>query len=155
VGDKGIYTASYDLAPKDGGELPVCEADFLMVLPRPFPEKAELLLGECKDEGGRIDGHDVSNLRRIADALPPHRFDTFVVLAKLAPFTPEEIELARQLNTPYRLRAILLTARELEPYHLYERTGKEVGRTLHAYSAEALARATHDIYFREPQGEAS
>jgi hypothetical protein len=38
-----------------------------------------------------------------------------ILFAKLAPFTPEEIALARTLNGEYRRRVILLTARELEP----------------------------------------
>jgi hypothetical protein len=56
----------------------------------------------------------------------------YIVLAKLCPFTPEEIALAKTLNDRYRRRAILLSARELEPYPLYERTVldfKEINRS--------------------------
>ena len=72
-------------------------------------------MGECKDEGGRIDANDIANLRRIADALPMNRFEVYMLLAKLAPFSADEIALARSLNGPYQRRVILLTARELEP----------------------------------------
>jgi hypothetical protein len=64
----------------------------------------------------------VENLRRHADVLPVNRFETYIVFAKLAPFTPEEITLVKSLNGPFQQRVILLTARQLEPYHLYERT---------------------------------
>ena len=37
----------------------------------------------------------------------------------------EEIALAKTLNDKYRRRAVLLTARELEPHHFFERTKLE------------------------------
>ena len=100
-----------------------------LILPRTSADKAEVILGECKDEGGRIDANDIANLRQIADALPAKRFEVYILVAKLAPFSAEEIELARSLNGPYLRRVILLTARELEPYQIYERTRKELGVT--------------------------
>ena len=70
------------------------------------------------------------------------------MLAKLCPFTAEEISLAKTLNDRYRKRAILLTARELEPYHLFERT-KVQFKNIEEYanSAEDLAAATDMMYF--------
>jgi hypothetical protein len=143
---KCIYAPSYDLEPNAGVNLPTCEIDFLIVIPRTYPDKAEVLLGECKDMGGAIDASDVENLGRIADALPVDRFKTYIVFAKLGPFTAEEITLVKTLNRPFRQRVILLTARELEPWHIYERTEKELG--IHSYggSPEELARVTSRIY---------
>jgi len=71
------------------------------------------------------------------------------VLSKLAPFTPEEIQRARTLNGEYEQRVILLTARELEPYMIYERTQLEF-KNIRGYSGtpEDLAQATSEIYFR-------
>ena len=63
----------------------------------------------------------MGNLHRVASALPAWRFETFVVLSKPAAFTPEEIESVRRLNEKYYRRAIVLTARELELYFIYER----------------------------------
>jgi hypothetical protein len=51
------------------------------------------------------------------------------------------------LNGPYQQRVILLTARELEPYYIYERTKKELGVDLHGGSPGELARVTSQIYF--------
>jgi hypothetical protein len=144
-----IYAPSYDLAPNAGVDLPSCEVDFVMILPR--RDQAEIILGECKDEGGFVDSKDVENLRRIADALPANRFETYLVFAKLSPFTPEEIALARAANGPYQPRVILLTARELEPFDIYDRAKKEVGKDLRAGSPRDLAAATSQIYFSASQ----
>jgi hypothetical protein len=135
------------LVPNTGVDLHPCEVDFLMILPHTYPDNAEVILGECKDEGGTIDANDVENLRRVADLLPANRFKTYIVFAKLAPFTPEETALAKTLNGPYQQRVILLTAREIEPYDIYERTKKELGINSHGGSPRELARVTSQIYF--------
>jgi len=151
IGHRAVYGISYDLNPKPGINLPVCEVDFLMVITGDgHRTQADVLLGECKDEGGAIDAADVDHLRQVADALPVSRFVTYIVFAKLAPFTAEETALIRTLNGPYQRRVILLTARELEPYHIYERSESELGRAAYATSAEDLANVTAQIYFREP-----
>jgi hypothetical protein len=141
----GIYAPSYELEPNAGVNLPTCEVDLVMIIPRIYPDKAEVILGECKDEGGRIDADDIENLRRVADALPKDRFETYILLAKLAPFTPDEIALARSLNGPYQQRVILLTARELEPHHIYERTKAELGIDSYGGTPEELARVTREL----------
>jgi len=107
IGHNAIYAPSYDLVPNAGIDLCPCEVDFLMILSHTYPRKAEVILGECKDKGGTIDANDVGNLRRVADLLPANRFETYIVFAKLAPFTPEEAALAKTLNGPYQQRVIL------------------------------------------------
>jgi len=144
-----VYAPSYDLKPKEGIDLPECEVDFVMVSPKRYPEQAEVIFGECKDVGGIIDANDIANLRRVADALPSHRFDPYILLAKLSPFTQDEIELAKTLNGPYQNRVILLTARELEPYHLYERTQRERGIGSFGGSAAEMSGVTRHLYFAE------
>ena len=104
------------------------------------------MLGECKDQG-HIDSDTIANLRRCADSLPRSRFKTFVVLSKLCAFTPTEIDLAKTLNEDHRQRAIMLTAKELEPYHIYDRAGSDTRR--HAGTPEDLAQATAQMYFVE------
>ncbi len=157
---QGIYLPSVDLIPKEGrDELPKCESDFVWIIPKPYPEKTVVMIGECKDRGskkeagkknGTIDADDINNLRRVADVLPHNRFSTFIVLAKLCPFTPEEIELPKTLNDKYRRRAILLTDRELEPYHIYERTQLQF-KNIRPYAGtpEDLANNTALIYFSD------
>ena len=133
--------------------------DFVWLISEPYPEKTAILIGECKDRGrennvdgthGTIDAHDIENLRRVADALPRKRFSTYIVLAKLCPFTTEEIVLAKTLNERYRRRVILLTARELEPYHFYERTKLEFkGIQEHASRPGKMAHNTATMYFED------
>jgi hypothetical protein len=148
----GIYLPSFDLAPKDGVDLPSCETDFIVILHRTYPHLPQLIIGECKDKGGTIDTKDVENMRRIADAFPKRRFETFILFAKLSPFTQEEISRVKTLNGQYEQRVMLLTDRELEPYHLYERTEKELGIKTHGGSPGQVARTTSEIYFQDKPG---
>src|SRR5947209_7372049 len=126
--DRGIFGPSYDLAPGQGVDLPACETDLVIVLRQRLPKKTVVVIGECKDAGGKIDADDIAKLRRVANALPTNRFEVFLLFSKLGGFTDEEIQLTKSLNGEYQSRVILLTARELEPYHLFERTEKEIGR---------------------------
>jgi hypothetical protein len=153
------YSVSLDLTPTRG-QLPTpCEIDFAWLIPRRYPERTIVIIGECKDrgqstaqgsDGGTINGNDIANLRAVADSFPRERFEVYILLAKLCAFTPAEIELARSLNGEHQLRAILLTERELEPYHLFERTEKFFKIEGHGDSPEDLARATVAI-FLDPQ----
>jgi hypothetical protein len=154
---ENMYTTSLDLAPNDGSGLPTCEVDFVWLVSGQYPEPTTIILGECKDRGrkrgdgggGTISPTDIGNLKAVADALPSKRFQSFVLLSKLCPFTPEEIDAAKNLNERFRRRAILLTERELEPSHIYERTKAEFKIDAYASSAEQLALATATMYFPE------
>lgn len=145
----GVYSPSLDLTKK-GQARNECEVDFVWVIPRPYPRKTAIILGECKDQGPIKSDEferDIENLRRVADALPRKRFKTFILLSKLNPFTPEEIERAKILNTEYKQRTILLTARELEPYFIYERTKAEFDIDSYGGTPEDLASNTAKMYF--------
>ena len=148
----GLFGVSYDLVPKDAAAgLPTCETDFCVVVPAPRSDKTIVIIGECKDAGGEIDANDIEHLEQVADAFPASRFDAFILLAKLSPFTGEEIELAKALNAkPWLRRVIMLSARELEPYHLFDRTNEQLGLNLRSGSPKELADATHAIYFAPP-----
>lgn len=145
----GVYSPSLDLTKKEQARNE-CEVDFVWAIQRAYPRKTAIILGECKDQGPIKSDEfkrDIANLRRVADALPRTRFKTFILLAKLTPFTPDEIEQARTLNTEHQQRTILLTARELEPYHIYERTKTEFEIDGYGGTPEDLARITAKMYF--------
>ncbi|MDR6672147.1 hypothetical protein [Xanthomonas sp. 1678] len=147
-----VYSPSIDLKPRNDPQHPDCEVDFVWVQMNTYPKPTSVILGECKDRG-RIEPdefrRDVENLRRIADAFPSDRFQTYVAYIKLAPFTKEEIAIASVLNDEHRRRVILLSARELEPYHLFERVKAEHGIGIRAHSCEELALITHQLYFTD------
>ena len=148
-----IYSPSVDVKPVKCVALPSSEIDFVWLVNGRFPDRVSLILAECKDQGPiRPDEfqRDVDNLRQIADAFPSRRFDTYILFVKLAPFTADEIAMARTLNGPYLRRVILLTARELEPYHMLERLEAELGRHVYAGSSEELANLTAQLYFTDP-----
>ena len=153
------YSVSLDLTPTKGHLPEPCEVDFAWLMPRPYPDRAIVLIGECKDrgqspvrssDGGTINAKDISNLRAVANSFPKERFEVYIVLTKLCNFTPDELDLARSLNEEHRLRVILFTERELEPYHFFERTKKLFKIDRHGTSAQDLARATVSI-FLDPQ----
>lgn len=153
---EGMYSTSLNILEQR--EKLKFEIDFMWLSPRHGGDKPGLIIGECKDveqssagaaerHSKTLDESDVRNLRKIADAIPSNRFDTFILISKLGAFTETEISLADTLNEPYRDRVILLTARELEPYLVFERTAKEFNIDRTAVSAEDLAKATRTIYF--------
>ncbi|MGX9431605.1 MULTISPECIES: hypothetical protein [Bradyrhizobium] len=146
IGHEVLLAPSYNLRPMADRNLPECETDFVVIYPETYPDPPSLIIGECKDEGDRINQRDIDNLRAVADAVP-RRFEPYILLARLTPFSPEEIALARTLNAPFRRRAILLSARELEPYHIYDRVNAELNTRFRGTSPEELAMATHRIYF--------
>jgi hypothetical protein len=141
-----LLTPSYNLRPLAAGTLPECETDFVAIYNENYPDPPALIVGECKDEGDRINQTDIDNLRAIADAASK-LFEPYVLLARLSPFSPEEIALAHTLNDRFNRRAILLSARELEPYRIYDRVNAELETDFRSMSPRDLAAATHRIYF--------
>lgn len=142
-----LYSPSLELVPRGAADRNPCEVDFIWIIARAYPRRTVVILGECKDQGP-ITAEDIANLRRIADALPSRRFKTFVLLSQIAPFSKEVIENARTLNDEYRRRAILLTARELEPYFIYERNEAELGGKAYGGTPEDMAEVTEKLYFK-------
>ena len=142
-----LYIPSVDLTPR--GASAGFEIDFVWMLCRHHGRrgKSAIILGECKDQFKGINQVDIDNLRRTAAALPDRHFSVCVLLAKLGQFTPEEVALARTLNGEHESRVIMLTARELDPYHIFERTGKEFDINEYAVSPEDMAAVTAKIYF--------
>lgn len=148
-----IYSPSLELKPLNGGCLPECEIDFVRFSTQPFAKKTVVILGECKGQApvkATEFQKDADNLRRVADALPVHRFNTFILFAKLSNFTPDEIGVVKALNDEQRHRVILLTDRELEPYRIYERTKHEYQIDEHANTPQRLADNTAKVFFRMP-----
>jgi hypothetical protein len=125
-----------------------CESDFVLLC-QDYRGRVTLIMGECKTNK-QIEADDVANLSKVADAFPSDRFDVFLVFSKTGEFTPEEVQRCRAADSGVRGRTILLSARELEPYFLYERAAKQFAINQTAVSPEDMVEATRGIYF-EPR----
>lgn len=146
------FSPSLELQPVGDPQAGKCEIDFIWLGKSRYPDPTPILLAECKDVGPipiEEFAKDIENLRRVADAMPARRLKAYILFAKLAPFTTEEIDLAKTLNGKYQERVILLTADELEPYHFYEAFEKK-GLKGYGSRLEDLARVTTKLYFSVP-----
>jgi hypothetical protein len=142
-----------------------CEAD-LVVLASSFQRSGkplELVIAECKDAGGEITDDDVRKLCKVAEAFQKGPFDVFILFAKCGQFTDAEIQRCKnarrklfehQGQVHYLNNIIMLSARELEPYYLYEQTEKEFDIKPYGHTFEELAMNTVNIYF-EPRPKAA
>jgi len=92
-----------------------CETDLFVAVDS--YDRVSIAVGECKDAKGEISADDVRNMMAVADAFPRSHFDTYVIFAKTAPFTQEEIDRCKEAQKGGgRSSIILLSDRELEPY---------------------------------------
>jgi hypothetical protein len=135
-----------------GAAIEPCEADWVAVVEgaaQMSEAPVQIVFGEAKSEGS-LDEQDIRKLRLLADAVPSHIADTFVLFSKTGAYSAEEIHLARTLNTPYRNRVILWSQDELEPYHVYERSESRLGKRTFATSLADMGRLTRQLYFTSP-----
>ena len=123
-----------------------CETDLFVAVGS--HNRVSIAVGECKDAKGEISADDVRNMMSVANAFPQDHFDTYVIFAKTAPFTQEEIDRCKEPQKGRsRSSIILLSDRELEPYLVYERAAKDFEIDSTASSLSDLARTTHQLYF--------
>ncbi len=145
-----LYAPAMSLKSKSPA-ISKCETDFVTLAQRPLDGKIDIAIGECKTRK-QISDDNVNNLQAIADAFPSERFNVYIIFSKLGSFSAEELARVRRLNNEYRRRVILFTARELEPYHLYERTAKEFNIDRHAVSFEDMANITDQVFLQPSAG---
>jgi len=98
---------------------------------------------------------DVSKMRMVAEALEKKGIKAYVIFSKLGDLTPQELERCRGVNEEYRTRLIILTARELEPYHVYERTAKEFDIQPYAVTLDDMTQITHTVFYEQRRHKAS
>lgn len=132
----------------NGADIEKCEVDFLAVVSgaegrREHP--VQIILGEAKTHK-EFNEDDVRKLKKLAEAIPSHLADVFVLFAKADAFTENEIALAQQFNTKHKYRVILWSDRELEPYHVYERSKDTDGKDIYATSLTEMALVTHKLW---------
>jgi hypothetical protein len=88
--DGFVYTTAMSLVSSNPSIRP-CETDFVALSRNPVDRKIDLAIGECKTRQ-EITADDVAKLKAVADAVPEHLFNPYIVLSKLAGFSPSEIE---------------------------------------------------------------
>lgn len=141
---EGLVQTAMAFEP-DSASIQPCETDFV-VLRRGFDDISELVIGECKSEGGEITEDDVKKLAAVANVFPPDRVRAYVLFSKTGEFSDAEVERCRAAQDPRRRRVILLSGRELEPYWVYEKTAKEYDINRHPVSLSDLATGTDGAF---------
>lgn len=144
----GLFATSFKLS-STGAKINPCETD-LVVLLQDISGNIDLLIGECKSGGSEnvITEDDVQNLLAVSKSFPADRVSVYLLFSKLGSFSAAEISRCTAALDPHHPRVILLSLRELEPYHVYERTAKEFDIRSSAISLKDLAQATPRIFFQ-------
>jgi hypothetical protein len=139
-----LFLPNMKLQPANGSVAP-CETDIFIAT----QERSEvvLALGECKDAGGSITTEDVEKMTGVADALSDCGFYCYVIFSKTGGFTTADVENCKLANKNGRTRAIMLSDRELEPYHIYERTSLEFEISRGGHSLRDMALTTYEVFF--------
>ncbi|HKW87406.1 MAG TPA: hypothetical protein VJN21_01475 [Candidatus Acidoferrales bacterium] len=140
-----ILTTNFTIEPVTA-QIERCETDFVLLHQDTFDDKMSIAIGECKTRK-EISDEDVRKLSRVADVFEENGVDSYIVFSKLASFTSDEIARCRAAQLANRLRVIMLTNRELEPYFVYEQTIREFEVQSSVNSLEGLAEDTDSIYF--------
>jgi hypothetical protein len=156
-----IFGTAMDLTPLHA-DIETCETD-LVVLTQHDRRGVEAVIGECKTRQP-IEEADVRKLGKVSDALRAAGIPSFVVFAKLAPFSDEELDLIRPLNDkPYGQRAILFAEQDLEASRPYRWAEEQFTFEKTIINFEGMAAASNAIYFEkkirqppedQPAGEA-
>lgn len=140
-----VYTTALEIT-SDGAPIKKCETDFVILTQENVNREVQIVIGECKNRV-EITKDDVDKLTRVAEAFESIGIRVFIVFAKLTDFSHEELESFKNVNTKFRGRLILLTARELEPYFVYEKTAQEYEIHEHAVSLDDMMTTTYSIFY--------
>jgi hypothetical protein len=148
------YSPSLEVEAVDGSWAGPKEIDFLAIeFGRNFREGGvRIVFGEAKDRFKPFDANDVETMKVIAAAFPKEQYKIYILFAKLNQFTEAEIGLAAKLAQTHNV--ILLTDKELEPYHVYDRAGPGFERYTH--DLDGLVLGTAALYpelVRKPPSE--
>jgi hypothetical protein len=148
LSSSSLLATSFKLSSA-GAKISPCETDIVM-LTEDRDGRIQLAIGECKTGGSRfeITEQDVKNLLAVANAFPPERVAVFLIFSKTGPFSEAEIARCKAAQDMRERRVILLSDRELEPYHVYDQTAQQFNVDATAISLADLATATHDIFFQ-------
>ncbi len=149
IADHSSFT--YSTALTLSGKDIKCETDLCVLQYKPNDD-IEIGIGECKSEGGIITQSDCSNLKKVAQKLTSIAggTDVYLIFAKTSDaFLPEEIERFKALSKDAKI--ILLSNKELEPYHIYWLDGGGIEEDVpekYPHSLSDLARNSFARYLK-------
>jgi hypothetical protein len=132
-----------------GADIEPCEADFVALIAGALgisESPVQLLFGEAKT-AKPIDEEDICKLGKLANSIPRDLAQAFILFSKTETFSPEEIHLAKSLNSDHQRRVILWSRDELEPYFPYERSADKLGQSQYATTLTDMADVTHRLWF--------
>lgn len=142
-----MYSTALNFKSKTA-KMETCEADFVAVVASRLSideAPVQILIGEAKTSD-RIDANDVRKLGMLADAIPSKVARAFIMFVKTDTFTPDEVTLARSLNSPGKERVILWSREELEPWFVYERSKDRLGGAPYTSSLIDMVQATEKLF---------
>lgn len=146
--DEFVYSPALKLdSATDGVD---CETDFA-ILGRSHNvvgrDSVAIAIGEVKSNSDEISDQDITNLSKVKEVLDKSGVKTYLVFAKTAQFTADEIKRFKDLVTA-GIVPILLTNTELEPYEVYDHYRKNNITIPEPYgsSFEDMARNTLSLY---------
>jgi len=130
-----------------------CETDFAILgtahsfVGRDSPAIA---IGEVKSNADEISDKDIANLSKVKEVLDKSGVKTYLVFAKTAQFTDEEIKRFKDL-VANGITPILLTNTELEPYEPYDHYRKNNITLPQPYgsSFEDMAQNSLSVYLKD------
>jgi hypothetical protein len=129
------------------------ETDFIW-LTQNRTGRIQLVIGECKANATIADEDlqkDIENLIAIAQAFSENRVDVYILFSKTSDFTSSELNIFKASLKTRVYRLILMSRRELEPYHIYEWAEKELGRKLYVSTLDQMVSATETLYLKTDQ----
>lgn len=141
--DNFLYTTAINIEP-NGANINKCETDFVVITWNRHGE-VSIIISECKTRTPIV-MQDAENLKKVADAFPENRIQTFVLFSKLDNFSDDEINACIHAQGALRKRVIMLTDRELEPWDIYEHTKNEFAIDEHAVDWSKMASNTIKIF---------
>lgn len=153
VSDHADFSYSTALELKGAG-ISDCEIDFCVVQKRRRDDEIEIGIGECKSDGGSINEDDCNKLKKVAKKLEDltKKTKVYIIFSKTNDlFTVGELTLFFNLNRE-GYSVIILTNKELEPYHIYwKESGETDSDVPHKYvhSLEELSENSYVRYLKQ------
>lgn len=125
-----------------------CEIDFCVVHKSLHYNNTEMVIGECKSAGGRIEQVDVDNLVFVRNKMKGLGINCYLAFSKVDnTYTAEELNLIRPLIQKH-VPVIILSNLELEPYFIYEGIAEaEKAKLFHAHPITLSDFAANSGYY--------